>query len=170
MARTPFIAAALLLASLQAGAGVLYKSVGKDGAVMFSDTPPPAESRILETRIVGDRSGAQAVRGTVIAMADADFAFASDEAIAQANAAVDQAEHELALARRDTWSPRDGLRIAPTKLTPAAQERIRVYQKAVLSARQALLDLIRERRAVALAPREPGAPYVVSMTTVSRPY
>jgi hypothetical protein len=170
MVRTSLIAATLLLACLQAGAAVLYKSVGKDGAVMFSDVPPPSESRLLETRIVGESRGAQSQRGTIIAMAEADRGFATDEAIAKANALVDQAEHELALARRDTWSPRDGLGIAPTKLKPSDEQRIAVYRKAVLSARQALMDLLKERRVASMTPREPGAPYVVSLSAVSRPY
>jgi hypothetical protein len=170
MVRTSLIALALALAPLQAGAAVLYKSVGKDGAVMFSDTPPPAEARILETRIVGERGSAQPTRGTTISTADADRIFATDEAIARANALVDQAEHELAVARRGTWSPRDGLGMAPTRLNPADEQRISVYRNNVLAARQALMDLLRERRVAALAPREPGAPYVVSLTAVSRPY
>jgi hypothetical protein len=159
--------AIVLLAAMPAAAAVLYKSVGKDGSVMFSDLPPPAGARILETRIVADNGGLQAAPPASIAVADAESLFASDEAIARANAQVDQAEHELALARRDTWSPRDGLRIAPTKLTPADEQRIRVYRNAALAARQALMDLLRERRVAAAMPRAPGSPYVVSMT--SRP-
>jgi hypothetical protein len=157
------------LAAMPAEAGVLYKSVAADGSVMFSDMPPPSGSRILETRIVNDSGAVQQPRGIATAMADAERLFASDEAIARANAQVDQAEHELALARRDTWSPRDGLRISPTKLTPSDEQRIRVYRNAVLAARQALMDLLRERRVAAVNnPPEPGSPYVVSMTSIVR--
>ena len=153
---------------LPANAGVLYKSVGKDGSVTFSDLPPSPESRLLETRILSGNGSSGSVpgplqRGPAIAMAEAERLLVSDEALARANAQVDEAEHALALARRDTWSPRDGLRIAPTRLTPADEQRIRVHRNAVLAARQALMDLLRERRVAAIAnPPEPGSPYVVS--------
>ena len=172
----PIALALALLAAAPAGAGVLYKSVGKDGSITFSDLPPSTESRLLETRIVSDsgRVASEAValhpsRGASPAMLDAERLFMTDEQIARANALVDQAERELALARRDTWSPRDGLRLSPTKFTPADEQRIRTYRSNLLAARQALMDLLRERRVAAIAnPPEPGSPYVVSLTSYTR--
>ncbi|HUP29234.1 MAG TPA: DUF4124 domain-containing protein [Usitatibacter sp.] len=158
-----------LLAALPVQAGVMYKSVGPNGNIMFSDMPPSRDAKLLETRIMSDRGTAQQNRAASIAVPYAERLFVSDEAIARANAQLDQAEHDLAVARRDTWSPRDGIGMVPTKFTAAADERIRVYRNAALAARQALMDLLRERRTAAIAnPPEPGSPYVISM--VARPY
>lgn len=150
-------------AASPAGAGVLYKSVDAKGTVMFSDMPPPDGARIVEQREIGaPRGGSIAADGTprraetlASALGSADF----DAALERANADVDQAEHELALARRDLWSPRDGLRLTTARKTAADEERVAFYQRNLLAARRALLDLVRERRN---AVREPGAPIVVS--------
>ena len=171
MVTSRLVAAALALATaMPAGAGVLYKSIAPDGSVMFSDVPPSAgAARLVETRIINDSGAPQKPRNASVAMADTERLFATDEAIARANAQLDQAEHELAVARRDTWSPRDGLGMTPTRFTMADEQRVRVYRNAALAARQALMDLIRERRVAAITnPPEPGSPYVVSL--VSRPY
>jgi hypothetical protein len=171
MVTTRLVAAALVLAvAMPAGAGVLYKSIAPDGSVMFSDMPPQqGVARLVETRIFNDRGAAQQPRNATIAMADTERLLTTDEAIARANAQLDQAEHDLAVARRDTWSPRDGIGMTPTRFTVADEQRVRVYRTAALAARQALMDLIRERRLAAITnPPEPGSPYVVSL--VSRPY
>jgi hypothetical protein len=172
MVASRHIAIALaLLTALPAQAGILYKSIAPDGSVMFSDMPPAGNARLVETRIIGDRGPAQQqARAAAMAINDAERQFASDEAIARANAQLDQAEHDLAAARRDTWSPRDGLGMVPTRFTAEADQRIRVYRAAALAARQALMDLLRERRAAAIAnPPEPGSPYVVSLVSIARP-
>lgn len=173
MVTSRLVAIALAVATaLPASAGVLYKSIAPDGSVMFSDMPPSAgAARIVETRIMRDNGSTQPQRSrnATTAMADAERLFVSDEAIARANIQLDQAEHDLAVARRDTWSPRDGLGMVPTRFTLADEQRVRVYRAAALAARQALMDLLRERREAAIAnPPEPGSPYVVSL--VSRPY
>ena len=173
MVASRFVAAALVLATaMPAGAGVLYKSIAADGSVMFSDTPPQqGVARLVETRILRDNGSPQQQpsRNASTTLADTERLFATDEAIARANAQLDQAEHDLAVARRDTWSPRDGIGMMPTRFTMADEQRVRVYRVAALAARQALMDLIRERRVAAVtSPPEPGSPYVVSL--VSRPY
>lgn len=147
-----FVIAAL--ASLPAGAGVLYKSVDAKGTVMFSDMPPPAEARVLETRVIGGNDSASP-QGTAAAMAQAAQLIDSDEALARANARVDMAEHALAEARKELWSPRDGLRLISTRATPSDDARVQFFKRDVLAARQALMDLLRERRlALAAAQRQ----------------
>jgi uncharacterized protein DUF4124 len=142
------------LASLPAGAGVLYKSVDAKGTVMFSDMPPPPEARVLETRVIGGNGGASP-QGTAAAMAQAAQLIDSDEALARANAKVDMAEHALAEARKELLSPREGLRLTATRMTPADDARVQFFKRDVLAARQALMDLLRERRlALAAAQRQ----------------
>ena len=150
-------AAALLLASLPAGAGVLYKSVDANGRVMFSDVPPPSGSRIVEQReIRGNGAIAMAAPATA---ATQQPSFDLDAALSQANALVDQAEHALAQARRDLWSPREGLKLDFKRRTRNDEERVAFFRKDLQLARKALVDLLREKQVAALAP---GAPYVVA--------
>ena len=155
------LAVAALAASSTAGAGVLYKSVAADGSIMFSDVPPPAGARIVEAREIrtdGTVASAAANVATRAVAAIGDF-FDSDAAVAQANERIDAAEHALAEARRGLWSYRDGLRLKASARTPDVDSRLEILKKDVIAARQALLDLLRERR---VTPREPGAPIVVS--------
>ena len=142
----PILVLALaLLAAMPAGAGLLYKAVDANGVIMFSDVPPPPDARVLETRIVGSDT-APDPGGTTAVMTEAALLIDSDGALASANAQVDLAEHALALARRDSWSPRDGLQIAPTRIRPEDEARLQFYKRNVIAARQALMDLLRVRR------------------------
>ena len=138
---------ALLLALAPAShAATLYKSIGPNGTVMFSDMPPSGESKLLEQREIGSSMGSPSSSGGATGFDLAAQLIDADAAIARAAAQVDQAEHELANARRGTWSPRDGLRVEPTKTTPTDLVRIDYYQKGVKIARQQLLDVLRERK------------------------
>jgi Domain of unknown function (DUF4124) len=139
------VAAALLALAPAAPAGVLYKSVGPNGTVMFSDMPPPADARILEQRIIPSTDSGASAGETANGFDLAAQLIDADAAVARASAQVDLAEHALALARRNTWSPRDGLRVAPTRLTRADDERIEFYKKNVLAARQNLMETLRSR-------------------------
>ena len=140
------IALAVLLAALAFPAlgTMLYKSVGPTGTVMFSDVPPPADSRIVEQRAItstGGPAAASSSGGIVPITQLIDF----DAAVAQASSQVDLAEHALAVARRDLWSPRDGLKLASRPLTLADRDRLEFYKRNVQIARQALMELLRER-------------------------
>lgn len=143
-----------LLPATAAGA-VLYKSIAPNGTVTFSDVPPAGNARLVEQRAIPDGRGADAgmprvVGGSPEALLDADGA------IARANSQVDLAEHALALARRELWSPREGLRLASRRMTRADEERVDFYKKNLRIARQQLMELLRERRAMAAAQvREP---------------
>jgi hypothetical protein len=127
-------------------AGVLYKSVDANGTVMFSDVPPPNDARIIEQRPIPSFGSGSESSGAANGFDLAQELIDSDAAVARASAQVDQAEHALALARRNTWSPRDGLGVAPTRGTLADQERIEFFKRGVLAARQQLMELLRERR------------------------
>ena len=152
------IVLAALAATLPVQAGVLYKSVSQDGAITFSDMPPPAGARLIEQKVINSGGGlASATADVSKAMDVVGNLFDSDAAIAQANQAVDMAEHALALARRELWSVRDGLRLKSTAKTAADEERVAFYQRNVLAARKYLLELVQERR---VAEMQPGAPRI----------
>lgn len=149
--------AILVLALLPATAGgaALYKSIAPNGTVTFSDMPPAGDARIVEQRMVPEGRAAEAGMPRVIG--GAEPLLDVDGAIARANAQVDLAEHALAVARRELWSPREGLRLASRRMTRADEERVEFYKKNLRIARQQLMDLLRERRAMAVAQvREPN--------------
>ena len=161
--RRAAFASILIAATLPANAGMLYKSVASDGSVMFSDMPPPSGARIVEQRVIAANgaikdAASSAASRTLDAL---QGLFDTDGELAKANTAVDMAEHALALARRDFWSVRDGLRLKTTAKAPADEKRIESFRKDLLLARQALLDLVREKRMAELH-REPGMPYIAS--------
>ena len=146
------LAALLVIGSLTpAHAGMLYKSIGPNGTIMFSDVPPAGDARILEQRVIASPGGASggSSSGTPFTLAATGplQLIDSDEAVQRANAQLDQAEHELALARRNTWSPNEGLRLATTRASLPDAERVEFYKRNLRSARQYLVELLRERQA-----------------------
>ena len=156
--RASLVVLTLAAAALPAQAGVLYKSVSRDGSITFSDMPPSDGAKVLEQRVI-QPSGVLAAAGSDVsrAMDVVGNLFDHDAAVAQANQAVDMAEHALALARRELWSVRDGLRLKSTAKTAADNERVAFYQRNVLAARKYLIELLQERR---LAEMQPGAPRI----------
>jgi hypothetical protein len=125
-----------------ASAGGLCRSVDADGAILFSDMPPPSDARIVAQGRANETIGVATAPG----MPCYELA-ESDGAVARANAQVDLAEHALALARQALWSPRDGLRLVAARMTQGDEERVAFYKKGVQVARQQLMDLLRERQA-----------------------
>ena len=133
-----------------AAANVLYKSVGANGVVMFSDMPPPDGSRILEERPLPSFNSAPAasveyaspVPGAIPAEQMLDF----DAAIAGANAKVDEAERALARARRELALTDVGLRLRPSRLATEDDRRLDAYRNNVKIARRHLVELLRERQ------------------------
>jgi Domain of unknown function (DUF4124) len=123
--RILFRLATALLAStlaLPAASGVLYKSIDADGTIMLSDVPPPSEGQPM---------------------------LDDDAPVACANALFDLAEHAFAIARRDLWSPSDGLRMSAARRSRGDMERVEFYKRDVLLARARLLERLRERQATA---------------------
>jgi len=144
------LALGLALLPAAAAANVLYKSVDANGVVMFSDTPPPEGSRILEERPLPSFNAAPSATfeyemptpGVIPAEQMLDF----DAAIASANAKVDEAERALAQARRELSLTDVGLRLRPTRLASEDDRRLDSYRNNVKIARRHLIELLRERQ------------------------
>ena len=150
--RAAIVLAAALVPAI-AGANTLYKSVDANGVVMFSDTPPPEGARILEERALPSSNASPPAEPSFAnpVPVQVEQLFDYDTAIARASEQVDQAERALALARRDLWSPHEGLRLATTRVgTLAADQRLAPYHKDLKIARRHLAELVRERQALAL--------------------
>lgn len=160
--------AALALLAAPADAGVLYKSIGPDGVVQFSDTPP-ATGVIVEQRPTGlaaaiaPAASASALypsagpaSNPLVALGDGS---ADDEALARANAQVDLAEHALALARRGTDVDSARMRLADAEHARTGDDRIAFYEHDLKVARSNLIEMLKSRRtAIAAASADPGAP------------
>jgi hypothetical protein len=157
---------ALALASPGAGATVLYKSISPTGVVQFSDTPPENGVVVEQRLVISDAQGAGGAPMELEMVPLTAFmnplglpadGIAPDDAIAQANAQVDLAEHQLALARNGTWDRREGLRLAHPRRGRGDDERIAFYERNLAAARAKLLALLGKPTM-----REAGAPYVVA--------
>jgi hypothetical protein len=100
------------LAAWPAVAGPVYRSIDSSGTVIYMDVPPP-EARLPP--------------------APSCFCMPEpDQATAIANARVDRAEHELALARQNSG--------------PHDRSRIDFYKRGVQVAHQQLAEVLRSRR------------------------
>jgi hypothetical protein len=127
---------------LPASAGCLYKVIDADGAVVFTDMPPPSDARIVvQTPTDGTTGVATAAGMPYYEITE------PDEAVARANGQVDLAEHALALARQGLWSPSDGLHLVAARMTQGDEKRVAFYKKDVQAARHQLMDLLRDRQA-----------------------
>ena len=142
-----FAAAILCAAVTSAPAAVLYKSVGTNGTVEFSDLPPE-KGRNVERIRIPDSSSPNAGAPTTLAASPAreEQLQDADAAVGRANAQLDLAEHALAEARRSVSSGSDPLRMVSARISRADQERVEFYKKDVLLARQALLEVLKEKR------------------------
>lgn len=134
-----------------AAADVLYKSVDANGVVMFSDIRPPEGSRILEERPLPRIDSAPAVPVEygmpMPGVIPAEQMLGFDAAIAGANAKVDEAERDLARARRELSLTNDvGVRLRPMRLASQDDQRLEPYRNNVKIARRHLVELLRERR------------------------
>jgi len=163
---------AMALVAAAAHAGMLYKSIGANGVVQFSDTPH-AHAVIIEQRPIGNAgapasaafegtSGSSALSGLALAsnplLALGDGS-ADDDALARANAQVDLAEHALALARSALDANPARMHLSSAERTRADDDRIAFYEHDLKLARNNLLEMLKARRtALAAAAAEPGAP------------
>ncbi len=126
---------------------VLYKSIGANGVVQFSDVPPE-NARIVEQRMLPDAS---TPRGSALAPLDAlalgapPLADPTDEEIARANAQVDLAEHALALARGTSSSAREAMQLTGKPRTTTDSQRIAFYERNLYTARRTLLQALSQR-------------------------
>ncbi len=152
---------------------MLYKSIGPNGVIQFSDTPP-ANGKVVEERSIGMAAApastafagpsghalSAALLGPasnpLLALGDGS---ADDDALARANAQVDLAEHALALARRAHEGESARMRLADLERTRTDDERIAFYEHDLKLARNNLLEMLKARGAAqASAAAEPGAP------------
>jgi hypothetical protein len=142
------IAAAIAL-QLPAAAGVLYKSIDRDGRITFSDTPVDGAvtlQRIESSDTAKPRVGADAAP-VYLALAELN-----GEAVARANARVDTAEHALAEARRLTLGEDDPLALGRSRLSRTDVQRLEGYKRDVADARQTLLRALQVRNLAAARP------------------
>ena len=144
------LAASMVATPAGATSGMLYKAVSPNGTVIFSDTPPSGDVTLVEERALSAPSGGMPIRSTP------NSAGGDPTQILDGDEAVDMAEHALALARRGTWSPADGLKLQQTRLAPADIQRVEYYKTNLKTARTYLAELVRERQSRA-------APIIVSM-------
>jgi len=148
MRKFAVIAAAMAL-QVPAAAGVLYKSVDRDGRITFSDTPIDGAvtlQRIESSDSAKPRVGAEAAP-VYLALAELN-----DEAVARANAKVDMAEHALAQARRSTLGEDDPLALGRTRLSRTDAQRLEFYKREVADARKSLLRALQVRNLAAPRP------------------
>jgi hypothetical protein len=146
-ARSIAAALAFTLATVPAGASMLYKSVGPNGVIQFSDIPPDGASVVLERRPIESIMSVAGAGAAEASAANLAQSVDGDAALARANAQVDLAEHALALARRSMWSELEGLRLVSHRASASEVERVDFYKRGVLAARQNLLDVLRARSA-----------------------
>ena len=155
------IAVSLSLGALApaADANVLYRSVGSNGVVMFSDTPPENADRVerIPMTFQGQTSNGFTSSGsssgmpiyganpTPVAVGNFEELKSFDVAVAEANERVDRAERALAEARSATISRFEGLRLAGARPTAEDIARIESSKRDVLLARQSLLETLRAR-------------------------
>ena len=150
-----------LLACATTSASVLYKSIGPNGVVQFSDRPP--ENARLVAAIPMDAP--PQVPALVAATPDPDAPrSAVDAAVDKANAKVDLAEHALAQARLSVWSEPDVTKLGPQRMSRADRDRIAWYEREVRQARLSLADAMRRKikadLAVTLTASNDWQPYV----------
>ena len=136
-------------AASAAPAAVLYKSVGPNGTVEFSDLAPEKGRNIELIRIPDSSSSGAPVSIAAGPSREEQFREA-DAAVARANAQLDLAEHALAEARRTVASESDSMRMVSTRMSRADQDRLAFYRKDVLLARAQLLEVLKDKRKAAV--------------------
>jgi len=132
-----------------ASAGVLYKSIDRAGRVTFSDVP--VEGAVAVQRIETSDSAKPAVSETAGAPIYLALADSYDEAVAQANAKVDLAEHALAVARASIIGD-DPLSLGGRSLSRADRQQLEFYKKDVAAARRNLMRILHQRNTLTQRP------------------
>ena len=135
------IAVAALAVYAGASAATLYKSVDKDGRVTFSDTPVDGAVKIQRIESSESTKPAESESAPMyLALADS-----FDEAVTQANAKLDMAEHALALAR-GSFGGHNPMSLQNPRLTRAASQELEFYKKDVSDARRNLMRVLKQRK------------------------
>ena len=135
------LVAIVAAASIPASAATLYKSIGPNGVIQFSDTPPE-KGQIVAQMALPDRSApSDANAGAPNPAPAQDY----DAALDKVNAQLDLAEHALAQARRAAWTEPDVTHFGASHMSHADRERIAFYEKGVRHARLAVADAMRRK-------------------------
>ena len=113
----------LCLACPAAGADVLYKWIGLNGVVEFSDKPRIEQDPLNEERLRAE---------------DAD--------VQRASAQIDLAESALAAARRPVWTRPAPGQLTAARMTRADSEQIESCKRNFVVARQMLLEVLQQKR------------------------
>ena len=143
----PLAVALLCLASLPAGADVLYQWVRPDGVVVFSDVPPGKNRGEVRFQILGSGSGpAPLVEQSPL---NEEKLRAEDPAVQRAGALVDLAERALAAARRPFWTKPAPGHLTAARMTRADRERIAFYQRNSIVMRRGLLEVLQQKHGAA---------------------
>jgi hypothetical protein len=129
-----------------ANAGVLYKSIDREGRITFSDVP--LEGAVAVQRITTSDSAKPDEAGAPRYLAMADGA---EEAVAQANAKLDMAEHALALAR-GAMVDDSPLSLGGSRLSIADRQLLDFYKRELVSARTQLMRVMQQRNFFAARP------------------
>lgn len=137
------VATALVLGlvALPSPAGTLYKSIGPNGVIQFSDIPPEKGQVVAQLTFPGQDAAASSDAGAPTQLPAQQY----DAALDKANIQLDLAEHALAQARRPVWTEPDVLRISAQRMTRGDRERVAYYEKAVRRARLAVADAMRRK-------------------------
>lgn len=140
MARILAIALALSLAASHASAAMLYKSIGPNGVIQFSDVPPEKGQIVAQMALPGGNAPPRADAGAPVLPAES-----YDGALDKANMQLDFAEHALAQARRSVWTEPDIIHVAGPRMTRADHDRISYFENGVRQARLAVADVMRRK-------------------------
>jgi hypothetical protein len=133
-----------------AQAGDLYKSIDRDGRVIFSDAPVEGAMAVLRIGLSDSAKPVEAERlARTLALSDS-----ADEAVAAANEKVDLAEHALALARSSLLED-NPLSLERPRIDRAGRQQLEFFKRDLLAARRNLMRALRQRET--LAPARPFA-------------
>ncbi|HEX4782205.1 MAG TPA: DUF4124 domain-containing protein [Usitatibacter sp.] len=138
--RPALLAAIAAAIALPVPAAMLYKSIGPNGVVQFSDLPPE-KGQVVAQMVLPDRDAAPKPGAGAPVAPPEEF----DAALQKANVQLDLAEHSLATARRPVWSEPDVIHIVSRPIARPDRERIAYYEKNVRLARLAVADLMRRK-------------------------
>jgi len=159
-------AIALCACAGAAPAAVLYKSVGANGVLEFSDLPPENSRNIEQIRIPEGAAPTTLASGP----SREEELLETDAAVASANARLDLAEHALAEARRSIANDFDPLRmVVLTRMARADEQRLAFYKKDVLLARAQLLEVLKEKRKAQVPPTFTASNVWVPFNPAARP-
>lgn len=165
------MAAVACLACIPAGAAILYKSVGPNGVVQFSDLPPERGRPVQELQI-GDGGTSPPTPYTAPAPLSEEKIRTMDAAVQRASDQVDMAERALAMARRPVWSEPDPGKLTTARMTRSDIERIEFCKRNVVVARQMLLEVLQQKRYAAVRETQmtasAGAPIYGPATPIYR--